>query len=192
MAAQNKQLVMIDSAFTVWLFGLTLAFWGGVSLIFFPTKILIFAPVELPIFKMVNPIALAAGVAMMLLYPNLTIIADRTTRTLRLEYRYLLFSDVRVIPFNDIENIHVQTNKTTRRGHTNTSRRIIATLKDGKIVPFRSSYGRVDAHQAARLQSFIMYKTRAQLNQEAIQSGQAATGEPPNETEGPQSGEESK
>jgi hypothetical protein len=185
MNTQSKQqLVITDSALMVWIAGLLLAVWGGASLFYFPSRLLIFFSIGIPIFKIMNPLIFVTGLVMILCYPNLTIIADRSTRTLRLDYRYLLFRGARVIPFDDIANIRIQTSQSTSDGHTSTSYRIVATLKDGKTVPFRTSYGSVDPRQVKRLQAYISYKTKAQLREAASQIEQSGISENPDETGG--------
>ena len=158
METQDKhQLVIRDSAAFVQIAGLILAIWGGVSPIFFPSRTLIFFQNDIPIFKIADPIVLVSGLVMLFFYANLTIIADRSTRTLRLEYRYLLFHTAREIPFDDIDAIRVESSSSS---HSSTTYRIVARLKNGKTVPFRlsSSSGSDKTRDAARLQSFINYK----------------------------------
>ena len=51
------------------------------------------------------------GLCLVLFSSNLTIIADRPTRTLRLEYQYLIFRTFRKLSFDDTDSIHVQTHQ---------------------------------------------------------------------------------
>lgn len=183
-AKNNQQLVIRDSALIMWIVGAILAIGGGISLGFFPSKILIFFPSELQIFKIANPIMLVIGLVILLFYPHLTIIADRSTRTLRLEYRYLLFYRIRVIPFDEIKNVHIEKSWSSSHG-SSISYRIAAKLTNGKTIPFRLSYSGENGktRQAARLQAFINRKTQAQLSESASQIEQPVASEYPDETE---------
>jgi hypothetical protein len=182
METQDKhQLVIRDSALFVQIAGLILAIWGSISLIFFPSRILIFFPVDITIFKLANPIILVSGLIMLFFYANLTIIADRSTRTLRLEYRYLLFQTAREIPFDDIDAIRVESSLSS---HSSTTYRIAARLKNGKTVPFRlsSSSGSDKTRDAARLQSFINYKPALRRSKATAQIVDASNSDHPDET----------
>jgi len=186
-AQKNGQLVIKDSdAIIVWIAGGIFTMWGIIDLIFFPSKMLIF--------EIMNPVLVISGLVILLFYANLTIIADRPTRSLRLEYRYLLFHGVRVIPFDDIENIHSGKSSSSSHGHTRTGYRIVATLKNGRNIPFRSSFGGADPHWATRLQAFIDYKTAAErrsaVAQIPSQAGSSIQSDEMDETnESPSSGE---
>jgi len=180
----NQQLVINDSALIIWAMGAIPAIAAGISLVFFPSRILIFFPSEIPILKILNPIMLVLGLVLLFFYPNLTIIADRSTRILRLEYRYLLFYRTRLIPFDDIKNIHVEKSTTSSNGHSSKSYRIAAMLKDGKNVPFRLSFsgeGGKTRH-AAQLQAFINRKTLAQAGEAVSQIEQGYASDLPDET----------
>ncbi len=147
--ASSQQLVIKSfDFFLVWIAGALFALWGGLSLAFFPPKILVL--------QIIDPMTLVSGLVMLLLYPNLTIIADRPTRTLRLEYRYLLFRRTKNIPFDDIAAIRAEySHHTDSDGHSSSGYRLVADLIDGRTVPFRTSFGGADPKDATRLQGFI-------------------------------------
>jgi hypothetical protein len=182
METQNKhQLVIHDSALFVQIAGLIFAIWGGISPIFFPSRTLIFFQNDIPILKLADPIVLVSGLIMLFFYANLTIIADRSTRTLRLEYHYLLFQTAREISFDDIDTIGVEKHMSS---HASTVSRIVARLKNGKTVPFRlsSSGGSDKARDAARLQSFINYKPALRRSKTTAQIADASNIGQPGET----------
>lgn len=153
----SQQLVIKSfDFFIVWIAGALFALWGGLSLAFFPPKILVL--------QIIDPMTLVCGLVMLLLYPNLTIVADRPTRTLRLEYRYLLFRRTKRLAFDDITAIRAEYSRhTDGDGHTSSGYRLVADLFDGRTVPFRTSFGGADPKDASRLQGFIR---RSKSNQE--------------------------
>ena len=51
------------------------------------------------------------GLTLLLFSADLIITADRSTRTLRLEYRYLLFRTGRKIAFDHFEDVHAEYNR---------------------------------------------------------------------------------
>lgn len=107
-------------------------------------------------FTLFNPLILISGLVMLLFYPNLTIVADRPTRTLRLEYRYLLFRRTKRLAFDDIAAIRAEySHHTDGDGHSSSGYRLVADLIDGRTVPFRTSFGGADPKDASRLQGFI-------------------------------------
>jgi hypothetical protein len=148
-AAHAQQLVIEDFEFViVWIAGALFALWGGLSLAFFPPKILVL--------QLIDPMTLVSGLVMLMLYPRLKVVADRSTRTLRLEYRYLLFRRTRKIPFDEIAAIRAEYSRSTDSdGHSSSGYRLVAELIDGRIVPFRTSFGGADPKDATRLQGFI-------------------------------------
>jgi hypothetical protein len=148
-AAHSQQLVIEDFEFViVWIAGALFALWGGLSLAFFPPKILVL--------QIIDPMTLVSGLVMLLLYPRLKVVADRPTRTLRLEYRYMLFRRTRRLPFDDIAAIRAEYSRSTdSEGHTSSGYRLVAQLIDGRSVPFRTSFGNADPKDATRLQGFI-------------------------------------
>jgi len=93
---------------------------------------------------------------MLLLYPNLISTADRPTRSLRLEYRYLLFRRTKRLAFDDITAIRAEySHHTDSDGHSSSGYRLVADLIDGRTVQFRTSFGGADPKDASRLQGFI-------------------------------------
>ncbi|MBI3173157.1 MAG: hypothetical protein HYZ25_05520 [Chloroflexi bacterium] len=147
--APSQQLVIKSfDFFMVWIAGAIFTLWGAIQLRFFPAQ-------AMP-FTLFNPLILISGLVMLLLYPNLTIVADRPTRTLRLEYRYLLFRHTKRLDFDDIAAIRAEYSRhTDSDGHTSSGYRLVADLIDGRTVPFRSSFGGADPKDATRLQGFI-------------------------------------
>ena len=137
---------------------------AALSLVLFPGKLLVFIPYTIPAFKTANPLILGISLAFLLLYPDLTMVADRLSATLRLEYRYLLFYRVRVIAFDDIKTIKVQKSSSSSNGRSSTNYRIAALLRDGSVVPFRFAYSSEsgETRQAARLQAFIFHKPQVE------------------------------
>ena len=147
-APSQKLVIKSFDFFIVWVAGALFALWGGLSLAFFPPKILVL--------QIIDPMALVSGLVMLLLYPNLTIVADRPTRTLRLEYRYLLFRRTKRLDFDDIAAIRAEySHHTDGDGHSSSGYRLVAVLIDGRTVPFRTSFGGADPKDATRLQGFI-------------------------------------
>jgi hypothetical protein len=144
----GEQLVFRDSAAVLRIVGLIFA---AASLIFFLVKI-----------PLAGVAFVAGGVGVLLLTSDLIITADRPTRTLRLEYRYLLFHTTRKIAFDDIDAIRVEKSSSTSRGHTSTGFRLAAVLKDGKKVTFRTSYtgNAGKTQEASRLNTFINHVDR--------------------------------
>jgi hypothetical protein len=74
----------------------------------------------------------------------LTIIADRNTRTLTLDYHSLLNHTKKEIPFEQIAGIRVDSrvSRSTSNGRTRTSTTycIVLNLKNGEAIPFRTYY----------------------------------------------------
>ena len=145
----SQQLVIKSFDFyIVWIAGAIFTLWGAIQLRFFRAQ-------AMP-FTLFNPLILISGLVMLLLYPNLTIVADRPTRTLRLEYRYLLFRRTKRLDFDDIAAIRAEYSRhTDSDGHTSSGYRLVADLIDGRTMPFRSSFGGADPKDATRLQGFI-------------------------------------
>ena len=139
----NKQLVFQDSAVMMRAAG---AIFAAASLAFFMAKM-----------PMPGLAFVVAGLGLVLFSSNLTITADRSARTLRLEYRFLLFRSVKEIPFDDIDEITLQYHHSSSHGRSSEGYRIAATLKDGKTIPFRLFYSGKEekARQVTQLCSFI-------------------------------------
>lgn len=147
--APSQQLVIKSfDFFIVWIAGAIFTLWGAIQLRFFPAQ-------AMP-FTLFNPLILISGLVMLLLYPNLIITADRPTRTLRLEYRYLLFRRTKRLAFDDITAIRAEySHHIDSDGHSSSGYRLVADLFDGRTVPFRTSFGGADPKDASRLQGFI-------------------------------------
>ena len=149
---EEKQVIVTDSGIWVRVFG-ALALVGSQG--FFLARM---PEPGRQVFILAGWVFMMIGAAMLLFASDLKIIADRTTRTLRLEYRYLwLFRLARDIPFDDLADISAESSTRTSRGHTSTSYRIVAVLNDGRRVPFRW-YSFTDGgkkQQAARLRTAV-------------------------------------
>jgi len=164
---EGKKLVFTDSGILVRVFG-ALAMVG--SLGFFLSKM---PEPGKTSFTLAGWVFVVVGLGMLLFASDLTVTADRSTRTLKLDYLYLwLFRLTREIPFDDIADVHVVSSTHTSRGHTSTGFRIEAVLKDGKKVPFRwySSSGDGKKQQAARLRTAlgIVHKRKTSPSSELL------------------------
>ena len=101
------------------------------------------------VFEKLSPwLFLAISLMMILFSSNLTITADKSTRVLRLRYSFLLFRRTRDIPFDGIADIQSQEGVNTRRASTR-GYRLVAVLKDGTMLPFRSYFTRHDNKKQA-------------------------------------------
>lgn len=91
----------------------------------------------------------------LLLVSDLTVTADRTQKTLTLQYRSALLRRTRVIPFSDILKISVQSH--SGRSDDPTQYRLAVDTRK-KIIPFRSLYSSDNSSMgfdAAELEKFI-------------------------------------
>jgi len=150
MNNQNEQLIINDSGvMPVRISGAIIALWMSATLYFS-------ASLD-STWKILDWVFLISGPVMLLFFANLRIIANRATRTLRLEYRYLLFRRSRTIPFDNIESVFTEKGRYIRGGHSKMQYRIAAKLRDGKRVPFRLSFSGEHeiVHQEKQLQDFI-------------------------------------
>lgn len=98
------------------------------------------------------------GLAVLLFTSVLTITADRITRTLKLEYRSVLRRTIKQISFDEIEGINVVRSIAHSKGGRSYTYQVVAKLKDGKLVPFRSfssSGSKRKERMAIRLRNFI-------------------------------------
>jgi hypothetical protein len=104
------------------------------------------------------------GLLLLLLPSTLTIIADKTTRTLTLRYGLLIPRSVKTLSFDEIQTIHVdsQTSRThSKSGGTSrrtTSYRLQVVKKDGTNLPFRIYYSSdffLKEQRAKKLRAFI-------------------------------------
>ncbi|MGC1375773.1 MAG: hypothetical protein WA821_06110 [Anaerolineales bacterium] len=98
--------------------------------------------------KLIPWLFVAISLAMVLFSANLTITADKSTRVLQLRYGYLLFHRTANIPFDDIADIQSQAGVNERRAETR-GYRLVAVLKNGTVVPFRSYFTRHDNKKQA-------------------------------------------
>jgi hypothetical protein len=95
-------------------------------------------PWEFPLIRLASWAFVVIALWMILFSADLTVIADKSTRTLQLRYGTLLRS-TRSIPFDDIADIQVQKGVYTSSA-SKTSYRLVVVLKDGTLVPFRSYF----------------------------------------------------
>jgi hypothetical protein len=140
----HKQLVIRDSAI---IFRVAGGIFAIGSLAFFAAKMM--AP---------GMSFVVAGLSLVVFFSDLTIVADWSTRILKLEYRYLIFPIARKISFDDIDDIQAQRHVSSSNGNYSVGYRIIATLYNGETVPFRLFYsgGVEKKQQAAKLRTFIL------------------------------------
>jgi len=76
---------------------------------------------------------------MFLIFPAMTITADRQAQTLTLKYLNPLLKREKVIPFRDLREIEVERGVSSdENGGTSATYRLQAVLRDGTTVPFRS------------------------------------------------------
>lgn len=174
---ENKRLVFKDSALMVRVSGA--AFLIG-SLAFFLSKM------QFPAYAFI-----AAGVGLLLLSSDLTITADRSTRVLRLQYRYFLFQTTREIPFDDIEDFKVIRSSRTSHGHSSTGYRLVVVLKSGGTVSFRIYSAGEDGkkQQASRLRTFINgHARRGSSSAQIEEDTHGLSNENPSPASNPESG----
>jgi hypothetical protein len=85
----------------------------------------------------------------------LTITANRTTRTLKLDYRAALRHTWKQVPFNEIAGINVERRANAKRGFTY---RLTLLQEDGQVIPFRSSSSsgwKMKERRAGQLREFL-------------------------------------
>ncbi len=100
---------------------------------------------------------LAASLLMILFSSDLTVTADKSSRMLRLHYKYLLFQRTKEIPFDDIADIQSHSNKGNIELPSNeyinpasiSGYRLVAVHKDGTIIPFRRLFTPYDTKKEA-------------------------------------------
>ena len=123
---------------------------------------------RLPMFMFAGWAFVIFGVFATFFSSNLIVTADRSTRTLQLQYRFLLFHRSRNIPFADIADIQAQqTMGETSRGYSATMYRLVAVLTDGTVIPFRNHFTQ-NAEQkkwASRFRLFITGKRHSNTEQ---------------------------
>ncbi len=148
MSQPNQQLTFHHSALFVRICGLVFI---AVGLVFY---LFLKDPLSGALFAL-------GGLGLLLLARDLTITADRPTRTLRLVYRYLLFSRTKEIPFDAIADIDVEFRKMYEDPDASIGYRLVARLKDGQTVRFRLAYTvkGEKKRQAARLRAFIIHSS---------------------------------
>ncbi|RPI94629.1 MAG: hypothetical protein EHM40_06005 [Chloroflexi bacterium] len=127
---QNQSSIKFrDIPFGLWLFGFVSL---GAGIYVFP----------LQGFSPTTVLLAGIGLVILLLTRGLTIIADRNTRILQLNYWSLYFlRTTRKISFDEIATIRVDSSQSMERsGHQTRSYRIEVVRRDNSIVPFRKYY----------------------------------------------------
>jgi hypothetical protein len=112
---------------------------------------------------------IAGGAALVLLSCDLTITADRSTRILGLEYRYLLFRLKKEIAFEDIQEFIVEKSSHQTGWRQSRTYRVIAILTNGERVPFKLAFsGEVGKKQQANQLNAILTVPHSQkkINQD--------------------------
>lgn len=144
MNRDDFQLVFRDVPVFLWIFGLI---FGGLGAYLWYMEDLQVPPYFFIPF-------LVVGLLFLLFTSALTITADRTTRTLKLEYRSLVRYRLTQVAFDEIDGIGIQVSSTRNR----TSYRLVLQRKDGKVIPFRKGFapgGGKKARRASMLREFI-------------------------------------
>jgi hypothetical protein len=90
----------------------------------------------------------AIGLLMIVFSSDLIITADKSTQILHLRYSFLLFHRTKDIPFDDIADIQSQAGVNSRRASTR-GYRLVAVMKDGRVLPFRCYFTRHDNKKQA-------------------------------------------
>ena len=100
------------------------------------------------------------GLVCLVIASDLTIIADHPSQMLTLEYRSIFKLTRKEIPFAEISAIDMERSTTVHKHRRHTVYRIAVTLRDGQIVPFRSTFQRGGADEKQRqvdaLRAFIL------------------------------------
>jgi len=149
MDDNGSKLVLRDVPIFLWLFGLVFAGIGAVILM----------ENAVPIMGL---IFVVIGLAALLFKSVLTITADRTTRTLKLEYRSAVRYKFKEFSFDEIAGINVERRVSHNKGGVSYTYHVVMKQKDGKIVPFRTSSSSGSGKKeriAARLREFIGVQT---------------------------------
>ncbi len=158
MDAKEVNRLVYQDTNRLWIIGPIFIF---ASLVFFLDK-------KMPYFVLGGWGFVIFGVLVLLLSNNLTITADQSTRVLQLTYRFLLFCRTVNIPFDEIADIQAQVSRgSSSRGTSRKVLRLVAVLKNGKVVPFRS-YFTQDAGKkkiAQRLRLFITGTDQSDIDQ---------------------------
>jgi hypothetical protein len=97
-------------------------------------------PWEFPLIRLASWAFVGIALWMILFSADLTVTADKSTRTLNLRYGTLLRS-TKTIVFDDIADIQVQKGVYTSSA-SRTSYRLVVVLKDGRLVPFRNYFSK--------------------------------------------------
>lgn len=146
MQTNEPQLVIHDTPIALRFVGLVFA--GIGAFIFFGSR-------SEAVFAL---LFVCIGAFMLVLTSNLTITADRLTRSLSLDYRSVLRHDLKQISFEEIAGIDVQQRISHSRGRTRHTYRVAIRKTDGQLLPLRSYYssGSMDKQQlASQLSAFI-------------------------------------
>lgn len=143
MQQNDSQLVIRDVPIFQWVFGILFAGVGTLVIVQGGPPV-------------VGGIFAAIGVGFLLLSSVLTIIANRMTRTLKLDYRSALRHTWKQVPFDEITGVNVERRVGGRKGGS--TYRLTLLRKDGQVIPFRSSSSsgwRGKERHAGRLREFL-------------------------------------
>lgn len=142
MSRDDTRLILRDVPVFLWIFGLIFAGIGVLML------------VESRREPAMALALVALGLGFLLFTSLLTITADRTTRTLTLDYRSILRHVVKQLSFDEIAAFNVERSS----GSKGSTFRVSVVRKDGKVIPFHSysstGSGRKE-RQAGMLRDFI-------------------------------------
>ena len=155
MSEENKDQLIYQDLNHMRIFGIFIVLASGIFFLF---------DKKLPMFALAGWAFVIYGLFATFFSSNLTVTADRSTRTLHLQYRYWLFQRTRKILFDEIADVQAQKSREeTGNGHPATVYRLVVLLKDGTRIPFRN-YSTQDAELkqwAYRLRLFITGKRQS-------------------------------
>ncbi len=146
MDQSDSKLVLHDVPIFLWIFGLIFTVIGA---------LILYENGRAPVMGLILGVI---GLAFLLFTSVLTITADRITRTLKLEYRSALRHNLKQMSFEEIAGIKVERSISHGKGGSGYTYKVVAKLKDNRLVPFRSfssSGSGGKERQASRLRSFI-------------------------------------
>jgi hypothetical protein len=165
MDTNNSTLSLREYPFGLWIVGLILLGTGGYFFNKTPGQLLVVVIIGL------------IGLIPILTASVLTITADRASGMLTLQYRNVLFlGSKKEIPMAEISAIQVEMSHSSgsSRNSSGPSYRIVAVLKDGQIVPFRSYYSGGESgkkKKAQQLRAFLGVEGEDQTPLNMLKSG---------------------
>jgi len=141
----DPQLVLRDTPFALWIIGLIFAGMGVVMAIGGGPPLIMAL------------LFIGIGIAIIITSSNVTITADRMTRTLKMESRSIVRQKAIEVPFDDIIGINVERSMSAGRGARYTYR-LMLLRKDGQVIPlqqYSSSGGGSKENRALKLREFL-------------------------------------